>query len=250
MRKMTRSEWLSECRNWNDEARKLLKSLDQSGFMASRLSGTSVYDPGYNYKFDDSYVSRVLNFLRTHGEAFRLGVYLKLEVETVLVEYPDDDEVDDWNGQTEEEIIESLKLLSVKELREKTGLSQAAFGKFLMIPQRSIQNWENGVSDCPEYVLVFINKRVAQCLEQRRKICNTAASCASNNEVRKTKVFCGECNTVFEVDFLYKNIGGLRMRNDNAYCPECGSLEIYPDTPAGADDSIKSLTNYECDLMK
>lgn len=169
MRKMTRSEWLSECGNRNDEARKLLKSLDQSGFMASRLSGTSVYGPGYNYQFDDSYVTLVLNFLRTHGEAFRHGVYLKLEVETVLVEYPDDDEVDDWNGKTEEEIIESLKLLSVKELREKTGLSQAAFGKFLMIPQRSIQNWENCVSDCPEYVLIFINKRVAQCLERRRK---------------------------------------------------------------------------------
>lgn len=42
--------------------------------------------------------------------------------------------------------------MTVKELREITGLSQAKFGKYFNIPMRTIQNWEYGVCECPEYL--------------------------------------------------------------------------------------------------
>ncbi len=46
-------------------------------------------------------------------------------------------------------------------IRKRTGLSQTEFGKMLGgIPLRTIQNWENGVSKCPEYVLKLIEYRV------------------------------------------------------------------------------------------
>ena len=41
----------------------------------------------------------------------------------------------------------------IKDLRHRTGLSQQAFGDYFNIPKRSIQNWENDVSQCAEYLV-------------------------------------------------------------------------------------------------
>jgi DNA-binding transcriptional regulator YiaG len=43
--------------------------------------------------------------------------------------------------------------MTVKELREQTGLSQKAFGEYFGIPRRTIQNWEIGVSECNQYII-------------------------------------------------------------------------------------------------
>lgn len=44
----------------------------------------------------------------------------------------------------------------IKALREATGLTQRAFADLLGIPKRSIENWESGVSNPPEYVVRLI----------------------------------------------------------------------------------------------
>lgn len=44
----------------------------------------------------------------------------------------------------------------IKALRESTGLTQRAFAELLGIPKRSIENWEGGVSEPPEYVVRLI----------------------------------------------------------------------------------------------
>lgn len=75
---------------------------------------------------------------------------MRYETEEVLVRYPDDEEVEEWNGQVEEHIIETFRLATVKELREKVGMTQKTFGDYLCIPKRSIQNWENGVTSCTQ----------------------------------------------------------------------------------------------------
>lgn len=46
---------------------------------------------------------------------------------------------------------------TILALRKWTGLSQTEFGNRLDIPMRSIQNWENGVSKCPGYVVKLIS---------------------------------------------------------------------------------------------
>ncbi|MGN1016258.1 MAG: helix-turn-helix domain-containing protein [Faecousia sp.] len=49
----------------------------------------------------------------------------------------------------------------IKSIRLRTGLTQTEFGQRLGgIPLRTIQNWENGVTSCPPYVLELIRFRV------------------------------------------------------------------------------------------
>ena len=50
----------------------------------------------------------------------------------------------------------------VKELRKKTGLSQTAFGEKYGIPMRTIQNWENGVNDPPDYLIGLLERAVRE----------------------------------------------------------------------------------------
>jgi DNA-binding transcriptional regulator YiaG len=44
-------------------------------------------------------------------------------------------------------------MMSVKELRKASGMTQQQFGDYFGIPKRTIQNWEAGVNKCPEYLL-------------------------------------------------------------------------------------------------
>lgn len=50
---------------------------------------------------------------------------------------------------------------TIKEIRQSTGLSQAKFCEALNIPKRSLQDWEQGLRKCPEYVMELIAYRVA-----------------------------------------------------------------------------------------
>lgn len=63
------------------------------------------------------------------------------------------------------------------------------------------------------------------------------------------KVFCNDCGTRFEVDYLKKNYGDVVLSNSKAFCPKCGSMDLYPDTKEGADKSIATLTAYENDCL-
>lgn len=50
--------------------------------------------------------------------------------------------------------------MTIREIRDLTGLSQAAFAAALNIPKRTIENWESGARKCPEYVTALIEYRV------------------------------------------------------------------------------------------
>ena len=43
--------------------------------------------------------------------------------------------------------------MTIKELRKMTGLTQEKFGEYFGIPRRTIQNWELGMRECPDYLL-------------------------------------------------------------------------------------------------
>jgi DNA-binding transcriptional regulator YiaG len=47
--------------------------------------------------------------------------------------------------------------MTIKEMRTRTGLTQAQFAQLLGIPKRSVENWERGVSRCPDYVTKLIH---------------------------------------------------------------------------------------------
>ena len=48
----------------------------------------------------------------------------------------------------------------LKELRSITGLSQKAFGEWLNIPVRTIEEWEAGRRRPPKYVVELIEYKV------------------------------------------------------------------------------------------
>lgn len=50
--------------------------------------------------------------------------------------------------------------MTIKELREMTGLSQKRFADFLGIPVRTIQNWETGVNQCADYLVSLIEYKL------------------------------------------------------------------------------------------
>lgn len=48
----------------------------------------------------------------------------------------------------------------IKEIRERTGLSQAKFGARYGIPMRTVQDWERGVRTPPPYVVTMLDMLV------------------------------------------------------------------------------------------
>lgn len=51
-------------------------------------------------------------------------------------------------------------LPTIKELRESVRMNKTQFAEHLEIPYRSIQNWESGVRQCPDYVIRLIEYRL------------------------------------------------------------------------------------------
>ncbi len=49
---------------------------------------------------------------------------------------------------------------TIKDIRQSTGLSQSKFCELLNIPKRTLQDWEQGLRQCPEYVVELIAYRV------------------------------------------------------------------------------------------
>ena len=43
--------------------------------------------------------------------------------------------------------------MSVKELRELSGMTRPKFAEYFGIPYRTMQNWEMGLRQCPDYLL-------------------------------------------------------------------------------------------------
>lgn len=53
-------------------------------------------------------------------------------------------------------------MTSIKEIRNYTGLSQANFAKKYGIPKRSIENWEAGSRNCPDYLTTLLDRVVKE----------------------------------------------------------------------------------------
>ena len=57
---------------------------------------------------------------------------------------------------------ESELIMTIKELRSKTGLSQHKFGEKYHISFKNIQNWEQGQRKCPDYVIYLLNRIITE----------------------------------------------------------------------------------------
>ena len=50
--------------------------------------------------------------------------------------------------------------MTIKELRERYGMKRPEFAEYFHIPYRTVQNWELGVRDCPEYLLELMEYKL------------------------------------------------------------------------------------------
>lgn len=58
---------------------------------------------------------------------------------------------------------------SVKELREKTGLSQSQFAAEYKFSIKQLQSWEQGWRNTPECILYLLGRCVEQDVKERQK---------------------------------------------------------------------------------
>lgn len=50
--------------------------------------------------------------------------------------------------------------MTIKELREQSGMSLTQFSAFFEIPYRTLQHWEHGTRKCPEYLLKLMEYKL------------------------------------------------------------------------------------------
>lgn len=71
-----------------------------------------------------------------------------------------------WGDDPEAEVpAERIKMLgrlwdaahlSIRDIRTHTGLSQSDFGRRFLIPKHTIENWESGRRQCPDYLRLLL----------------------------------------------------------------------------------------------
>lgn len=57
--------------------------------------------------------------------------------------------------------------MTIKEIREYSGLSRAEFSRKYDIPVRSLENWESEARSCPEYLVRLLAKAVSLYVNQK-----------------------------------------------------------------------------------
>ena len=50
--------------------------------------------------------------------------------------------------------------MTIKELRQQTGLSQTAFARYFEIPVRTVQDWEQDKRKPPEYLVKLMAEKL------------------------------------------------------------------------------------------
>ena len=50
--------------------------------------------------------------------------------------------------------------MTFKELRQASGMTQKEIAEYFEIPKRSIENWDEGKSKCPEYLLKLMEYKL------------------------------------------------------------------------------------------
>lgn len=50
--------------------------------------------------------------------------------------------------------------MDIKQIREKYGLTRKEFCEYFNIPYRTLQNWELGDRECPDYVRDLIEYKL------------------------------------------------------------------------------------------
>lgn len=78
--------------------------------------------------------------------------------------------------------------MTIKEMRMRTGLTQAEFSRRLGIPARTLQDWERGIRQCPQYVanlMVYYLKNEGFFQESKDLVINPIGKVKIADEIAK-----------------------------------------------------------------
>ncbi len=56
--------------------------------------------------------------------------------------------------------IDDLWIFGIKYLRTASGMNRIQFAEYFGFPYRTLQNWELGLRECPEYLLKLIEYKL------------------------------------------------------------------------------------------
>lgn len=62
--------------------------------------------------------------------------------------------------------------MNIKESRLSTGMTQKEFAEYFDIPQKTIENWEQGARKAPDYVIELIKYKLGKENKAMRKEIN------------------------------------------------------------------------------
>ena len=65
-----------------------------------------------------------------------------------------------------------MTMLTFKELRQASGMTQKAFADYFGIPKRTIENWDSERRKCPEYLLKLMEYKIKKEGKQNDTKCN------------------------------------------------------------------------------
>lgn len=57
--------------------------------------------------------------------------------------------------------------MTFKELRKQSGMNLTQFSNYFEIPYRTIQNWDAGIRQCPDYLLKLMQYKIEN--EQKKE---------------------------------------------------------------------------------
>lgn len=60
--------------------------------------------------------------------------------------------------------------MTIKELREVTGLTQQKFAEKYHIPKRTLENWESGSRKASETILYLLERAVKEDMEKQGRL--------------------------------------------------------------------------------
>lgn len=74
-----------------------------------------------------------------------------------------------WAGKPahHDKLLKGGLFMDIKELRVISGMTRLQFAEYFGIPYRTLQNWELGLRECPEYLLKLLEFRLVFELRDR-----------------------------------------------------------------------------------
>ena len=103
------------------------------------------------------------------------------------------------------------KTMNFKELRQSSGMNLTQFSKYFNIPYRTIQNWERGERQCPQYLLELMEYKLKHKEVRGQWECDSKTKTYHETLINEHCSVCG------------RKVTRTDRQPQVNYCPNCGA---------------------------